>query len=135
MKYQSTRNSDIKINSAEAIKQGISVDGGLFVPETIPAVSAEEIIEFVNMTYEERAQKVLSKFLTDYTPDELEDCCKKAYSFEKFPVAGTAPVKKLNDQTYMLELWHGPTCAFKDMALQILPHLLTKAVKKTGEDK
>ncbi len=135
MNYQSTRNSNIKISSAEAIKQGISVEGGLFVPETIPVVTNGEILEFVNMTYEERAKNVLSKFLTDYTLDELEDCCNKAYCFEKFPVEGTAPVKKLNETTFMLELWHGPTCAFKDMALQILPHLLTKALKKTGEDK
>ena len=75
------------------------------------------------------------KFLTDYNCDELTDCAKNAYAADKFGGEDTAPLKKLNDNAFILELWHGPTCAFKDMALQILPHLLTKAIKKTGEDK
>lgn len=135
MNYQSTRNKTIKINAAQAIKQGISTEGGLFVPESIPAMGIEEISALKDMNYQMRAVTILSKFLTDYSTEELTECCEKAYSFEKFPVEDVAPVKKINDSMYMLELWHGPTCAFKDMALQILPHLLTKAVKKTGEDK
>lgn len=134
MKYQSTRNKDIKISSAEAIKRGISADGGLFVPETIPSVTIEEIKELSNMKYTRRAFSILSRFLTDYSPEEIKDCCESAYSAKKFGSDETAPVVKLNDTMHVLELWHGPTCAFKDMALQILPHLLTKAVKKTGED-
>lgn len=134
MQYHSTRNKNIRISSAEAIKRGISEEGGLFVPESIPNVSTEEIVSLSNMKYVERAKAILSKFLTDYTDEEITDCCTKAYSAEKFGSENTAPVKNLDDNMYILELWHGPTCAFKDMALQILPHLLTKAVKKTGEN-
>lgn len=134
MNYQSTRNSKISISSAEAIKRGISEEGGLFVPETIPVMTADEIEMLASYKYAERAKYILSKYLTDYTAEEIEDCCTKAYAKEKFASVDTAPVVKLNDNMYILELWHGPTCAFKDMALQILPHLLTKAVKKTGEN-
>lgn len=133
MKYQSTRNKNIKISSAEAIKRGISTEGGLFVPEEVPVVSLEEILSLKDLSYRMRAEHILSKFLTDYTEDELKECCDKAYSAEKFGSNDTAPLRKLTETIYMLELWHGPTCAFKDMALQILPHLLTKALKKTGE--
>jgi len=135
MQYQSTRDKNIKISSAEAIKRGISEEGGLFVPESVPAVSLEEIKSMAEIKYVERAKMLLSKFLTDYTSEEIEDCCTKAYSAAKFGSEDTAPVTKLGSDMYILELWHGPTCAFKDMALQILPHFLTKALKKTGEDK
>ena len=134
MFYQSTRNKNIKISSAEAIKKGISEDGGLFVPEVVPNVTLEEIKSLSQMKYVERAFNILKKFLTDYTDEEIMECCKKAYSVEKFGSDDTAPVIKLGSNMHILELWHGPTCAFKDMALQILPHLLTKAVKKTGEN-
>ena len=134
MNYQSTRNSKITISSAEAIKRGISEEGGLFVPETIPAMTSDEIYSLASLGYCERAEYILSKYLTDYTADEIKDCCNKAYAKEKFASPETAPVVKLSDNMHILELWHGPTCAFKDMALQILPHLLTKAVKKTGEN-
>ncbi len=134
MQYQSTRNKNIKISSAEAIKKGISEEGGLFVPELVPSVSKEDIINLTEMTYADRAKTILSRFLTDYTQDEITECCDKAYSKEKFGSVDAAPVVKLSCNMHILELWHGPTCAFKDMALQILPHLLTKAVKKTGED-
>ena len=134
MNYQSTRNSKISISSAEAIKRGISEEGGLFVPETIPAMTSDEIYSLASLGYCERAEYILSKYLTDYTADEIKDCCNKAYAKEKFASPETAPVVKLSDNMHILELWHGPTCAFKDMALQILPHLLTKAVKKTGEN-
>lgn len=134
MKYQSTRNKNIKISSAEAIKRGISEDGGLFVPETIPQFSPEKIRTLADMKYVDRAFTVLKEFLSDYTEEEIKDCCMSAYTIDKFGSDNTAPVKKLDDNMYILELWHGPTCAFKDMALQILPHLLTRAVRKTGED-
>ena len=133
MQYKSTRNSSISISSAEVIKQGLSVEGGLFVPETIPAMTTSEIEALVNMNYRERAKVILSKFLTDFTEEELDNCINKAYTREKFGSDNIAPVYKLNDDEYILELWHGPTCAFKDMALQILPHLLTTSMKKTGE--
>ncbi len=135
MKYQSTRNSDIRVDSAQAIKNGISPDGGLYVPCEIPTVTADEIVSLSEMKYTERAAKILGMFLTDYSPDELKECAENAYEAKKFGSDDTAPVYKLDGQTNILELWHGPTCAFKDMALQILPHLLTKAIAKTGEDK
>ena len=133
MQYNSTRNSGISISSAEAIKKGLSDDGGLFVPKSFPAISLSELQKFADMTYQERAFEILSKFLTDFTPKELKACIEKAYTKEKFETENIAPVYKLNDTEYILELWHGPTCAFKDMALQILPHFLTTSMKKTQE--
>ncbi len=133
MQYRSTRDKKLSISSAQAIKKGLSVEGGLFVPENIPAVRVEEIEKMSDMTYNERAYSILKKFLTDYTEEELWDCVNSAYTKEKFETSSIAPVYKLNSSQYILELWHGPTCAFKDMALQILPHFLTKAMKKTDE--
>lgn len=135
MQYQSTRNSKINVSSAQAIKKGISEDGGLFVPVSIPQITLDEIVSLSEMSYVERAGNVLARFLTDYTGDEIKKCTTSAYTAEKFASADIAPVRKLSDSAYVLELWHGPTCAFKDMALQILPHLLTAAIKKTGENK
>ncbi len=135
MNYTSTRDNTLSVTSAQAIKTGISKDGGLFVPCDIPKVDKAFIESLTALTYKQRAKKVLGLFLTDYTDAELDECTSGAYSTEKFGSDDSAPLKKLKDGTYILELWHGPTCAFKDMALQILPHLLTKAIKKTGEDK
>ncbi len=134
MKYNSTRNNSLKVESAIAIKQGLSVEGGLFVPEEFPMLSMDDIKKLAKASYVERATFVLKKFLTDYLVKEVKDCASKAYSRSKFG-GKAAPLVKLSDTEYVLELWHGPTCAFKDMALQILPHLLTTAMKKTGEDK
>lgn len=133
MQYQSTRNKNISVTAAQAIKQGLSSEGGLFVPERIPMVSKDEILSLAEKSYRERAFFVLSKFLTDFTDEELKACIDAAYTKEKFSSDTIAPVYKLNGNTYFLELWHGPTCAFKDMALQILPHLLTTSMKKTEE--
>ncbi len=135
MKYQSTRNSKVSVDAAQAIKNGISPDGGLYVPAEIPQVSAEFIKELCNLKYSDRAAKILGLFLTDYSNEELDYCVSNAYSKDKFGSDNTAPVKSLNDRLNILELWHGPTCAFKDMALQILPYLLKKAIAKTGENK
>lgn len=134
MQYISTRNKNIKLNSCDAIKRGISADGGLFWPEDFPAISAKELGELAACSYKERAKFILGKFLTDYTDEEIAYCVDNAYTAEKFGGDDTAPLHKLSDETYVLELWHGPTCAFKDMALQILPYFLTTAMKKTGED-
>jgi threonine synthase len=135
MQYQSTRDKSISVSAAEAIKTGLSAEGGLFVPESFPSVSLDEIGALAKQSYTERAYFVLSKFLTDFTEEELKHCISSAYTKEKFETDAIAPVYKLNDTAYVLELWHGPTCAFKDMALQILPHLLTTSMKKTNEDK
>ncbi len=135
MLYYSTRDKNIAVESAEAIKTGISPDGGLFVPEENPTLKIDDIKSLSRLTYNERAVEILKLFLTDFTLDEIKECVNNAYNKEKFETENIAPVYKLNDEVYFLELWHGPTCAFKDMALQILPHLLTKSLQKTGEDK
>ncbi|MCD8391410.1 MAG: threonine synthase [Firmicutes bacterium] len=133
MQYNSTRDKTISVSAAQAIKTGLSAEGGLFVPDSLPKVTGEEIKSLCDMTYNERAYFVLSKFLTDFTEEELKNCISQAYTKEKFETSSIAPVYALNDSTFFLELWHGPTCAFKDMALQILPHLLTTSMKKTNE--
>lgn len=135
MQYNSTRNNNIKVNSAQAIKQGLSEEGGLFVPQSFPKVELDEIAQLSKKTYNERAYFVLSKFLTDFSAEDLKNCISNAYTKEKFGTEAIAPLYKLNNSVYFLELWHGPTCAFKDMALQILPHFLTTSMKMTNEDK
>lgn len=135
MFYNSTRNSNVKVNSAEAITQGISVEGGLFVPESIPEISLEEIRAVGEMSYADRAAFVFSKYLTDFTETEIHYCTDNAYSTKNFETESIAEIAHLFDGTYMLELWHGPTCAFKDMALQILPYFLTTSAKKINLDK
>ncbi len=134
MNYYSTRDTEKKIakTSAEVIKQGIAEDGGLFMPESIPAITLEDIRTYCSMSYVERAAQILSLYLTDYTKDELLSSAAGAYSRDRF-VGGAAPTAALGDSIRVLELWHGPTCAFKDMALQIMPRLLSKALAKTGE--
>ena len=135
MKYISTRTNTQKAEtSAYAIKTGLASDGGLFMPESIPALTDDELRTLMGDNYPTRAAKILSKFLTDYTYEELLEDAYGAYSEEKFG-EHPAPVTTLDENTYMLELWHGPTCAFKDMALQIMPRLFTRALKKCGEDK
>lgn len=128
MLYKSTRNDKIRVSAAQAIAQGISEEGGLFVPEEIPSVK-NRLSELSKLNYLDLAEEILGLYLSDYTGDEIKECVNKAYSNSKF---GGEPVSLvgIGGGKYMLELWHGPTCAFKDMALQILPHLLTKALKK-----
>ena len=135
MFYKSTRNSEIKVTSAEAIAQGISKDGGLFVPSEIPSLTQEEIKSIGKMSYADRAFTVFSKYLTDFTDAEIRYCVDNAYTDKNFDTQNIAELKKLFDGAYVLELWHGPTCAFKDMALQILPYLLTTSAKKINLDK
>lgn len=137
MNYISTRGYDRKYSAAEAIITGIAPDGGLFVPETIPQISAGEIEEMKNMQFFQISARVLSKYLTDFTEAELLEFAQAAYDEEKW---GENPIPLVqlnayNDREYILELWHGPTCAFKDVALQMLPHLMTASVKKTGINK
>ena len=133
MMYQSTRDaSHKKYTAAEVIKMGLAPDGGLFIPESIPALTAEEIAALCGDSYPVRAAKILGKFLTDYTYEELLSDCEIAYAESSFP-GGAAPLVHVHDNVYSLELWHGPTAAFKDMALQIMPRLLSRAIVKTGE--
>jgi len=135
MFYNSTRNSGVKVSSAEAITQGISAEGGLFVPESVPELTLDEIKSVGGMKYADRAAFVFSKFLTDFTEAEIRYCTDNAYSEKNFETESIAEIAHLFDGTYMLELWHGPTCAFKDMALQILPYFLTTSAKKIALDK
>lgn len=130
MNYASTRNSALKVTSAHAIVKGLSDEGGLYVPESIPALSKEEILGLCEKSYVDRAYTVFSKFLTDFTPEELRHCVESAYNSKNFDTDNIAEITKLSESRYILELWHGPTCAFKDMALQILPYLLTTSAKK-----
>lgn len=135
IQYISTRDvskSPKKISSAEAIKIGLAPDGGLFMPDAIPELPMAEILEMTSMSYDERAAFILSKYLTDYDPALLKKECKTAYNTERFP-EGPTQMAALDDHIYSLELWHGPTCAFKDMALQIMPRLLSNALRMTGE--
>ena len=135
MFYKSTRNSEVKVSSAQAIAQGISEDGGLFVPSEIPAITLDDIKALGEKSYAERAFFVFSKYLTDFTEAEIRYCVEGAYNTKNFDTDNIAELAHLFDGTYMLELWHGPTCAFKDMALQIPPYLLTTSIKKLGVDK
>ena len=130
MKYISTRGNNQELTAAEAIIQGLAEDGGLFVPETMPKVDMAFIEGLKNLSYQQRAVKVLSQFLTDYTQAEIEGCVERAYGDQKFDDEAIAPINMLKNVS-VLELWHGPTSAFKDMALQLLPQLLSTALKKT----
>lgn len=125
--YRSTRNSNLRVSASQAVLQGLAPDGGLFVPEQIPKLT-KSMDELVELNYRELAYEVMKLYLTDYTEAELKDCIQKAYD-SKFDTPEIAPLKKVG-QTYYLELFHGATIAFKDMALSILPHLLTTAAKK-----
>lgn len=135
MNYANTRNSSLKVTSAHAIVKGLSDEGGLYVPESVPALSKEEILSLCDKSYVERAYSVFSKFLTDFTDEELRHCVESAYNTKNFDTDNIAEIAKLKDGKYVLELWHGPTCAFKDMALQILPYLLTTSAKKEVDGK
>ena len=135
MTYTSTRDDSVRVTSAQAITRGISADGGLFVPESFPVLTREDFLRLSLSSYGERAAAVLSRYLTDFTADEVAGCAREAYDTGKFRHAEVAPLRELEDGVHILELWHGPTCAFKDMALQILPHLLRVSAAKTAGDK
>ena len=135
MNYNSTRNSGCVVTAAQAIAQGISQEGGLFVPETLPGLSREDLEKMIGMSYNEKAKMVLSRFLTDFTSEELDYCVDSAYNDRKFDSANISEISRVGDSAYLLELWHGPTCAFKDMALQLLPYLVTTSSRKTAPDK
>lgn len=130
--YKSTRGSNVNVTASEAILAGLAPDGGLFVPKQIPALDVS-LDELKKMNYQETAYAVMKQFLTDFTEEELKACIAKAYD-DKFDTESIAPLVKV-DNTYYLELFHGATIAFKDMALSILPHLLTTAAKKNQADK
>lgn len=130
MNYRSTRNNQVEVTSAKAIAQGLSDEGGLFVPESLPKLSEADVMGLCDKSYPERAFEIFKLFLTDFTDDEIRYCVNNAYG-SNFDTENVSEISHLLTGTYILELWHGPTCAFKDMALQILPYLLTVSAKKT----
>ena len=125
--YKSTRNNEKTVTASEAILKGLADDGGLFIPVSIPKLDVS-MDALKDMTYQETAYYVMKEFLTDFTEEELKSCIAKAYD-EKFDTEEIAPLAKACG-AYYLELFHGATIAFKDMALSILPHLMTTAAKK-----
>lgn len=132
MKYVSTRNASKAFSASEAIVKGISDDGGLFVPSSFPHLDGDLFNSLLAMDYQERVAKILSLYLDDFSFEELLDMANSAYS--RFDGDDPCPAVKIEDGLYMLELWHGPTCAFKDMALTMLPHLIVGAKKKLGRN-
>ena len=127
MFYRSTRDDSVKVTASQAILKGLAADGGLFVPESIPSLD-KSLEELSKMNYKEVAYEVMKLFMTDFTEEELKNCINNAYD-EKFDTKEIAPLHEA-DGAYFLELYHGATIAFKDMALSILPHLMTTAAKK-----
>ena len=134
MEYFSTRGSGARISASEAIAQGLAPDGGLFVPAQLPPVTEEALRELLPLGYGARAKRILSMYLPEYSEAELDELVASSYG-TNFDTAAIAPTRFTDERTGYLELWHGPTSAFKDMALQMLPHLLTASLKKCGEQR
>ena len=123
------------ISAAEAIAKGLSEDGGLFVPEAFPILTESAIMELSRKPYKDRAAYVMGLYLSDFGAEELALYTSEAYGAPGFDHHDVAPLHKLDGNTHFLELWHGPTCAFKDMALQVLPRLLTASLRKIDESR
>ena len=135
MKYVSTRNKNVFLSASETIAQGLADDGGLLTPEVFPKLTPEMLEDLRGKTYAQRAVAVMKLFLDNFSEEELTSFTEAGYASTKFDDPKVAPLHPLNDDTYCLELWHGPTSAFKDMALQMLPQLLSAALRKRGEEK
>jgi len=136
MYYTSTRDASLRLTASEAIVQGLSREGGLFLPSDIPRLPDGALRALADMSYEQRAVRIMKPYLDEFTEDELAAFAARAYAVPgKFDDPAVAPLRAYDGDTWFLELWHGPTCAFKDMALQMLPWLLTASLRKTGEEK
>ncbi|MDR0381721.1 MAG: threonine synthase [Oscillospiraceae bacterium] len=133
MRYVSTRGRATEASSAEAIVRGLAPDGGLYTPARLAALPPDFLPDLAALPYAARAARVMALFLTDFTEAELLGFARQAYDSGRFDTPEVAPVRSFDDGVHLLELWHGPTCAFKDMALQMLPHLLRAALPKTGD--
>ncbi len=134
MIYESTRDSSLNLDSAKVITAGISKDGGLFMPKEFPQFSADEFKSYIGKGYNDLAKFVMSRFLDDFNSEDISKFIDAAYNTERFDTDEIVPVRKVGDN-FFLELWHGPTCAFKDMALLMLPHFMVHSAKKEGDDK
>ena len=134
MDYFSTRDSEHNVSAARAIASGLAPDGGLYVTSEYPHFTLEDIREMCSVGYGARTARVIAPYLPEFTSDEIDALVSAAYG-GNFDVPEIAPTRFINENTGFLELWHGPTCAFKDMALQMLPHLLTASLKKLGEER
>ncbi|MCL2627557.1 MAG: threonine synthase [Oscillospiraceae bacterium] len=132
MLYQSTRGDNTKIKASEAITRGLSKDGGLYVPESFPSVSLEKLSELVTKPYSERSAYIMGLFLDEFSETQLNGFTSAAYNETGFTSSDIAPLYEINKNTHFLELWHGPTSAFKDMALQVMPHLLVSSLQRTN---
>ena len=130
MQYVSTRNKNLSVSSSFAIANGISPEGGLYVPESLPKVDKKWIESLCEKEYHDRAAQVLSLFLTDFTAKEIKSAVEGAYTNGVFEEDWAAPISDLSDGRFVLELWHGPTCAYKYKALHILPRLMAIASKR-----
>ena len=135
MYYVSTRNKERRFTSAAAILQGLAPDGGLITPEVFPKLSVNALETMSDMGYQQRAVYIMKQYLDDFSVSEMMGHCAKAYGNGKFENDQPAPVVTVDANTSVLELWHGPTCAFKDMALQMLPQLMVAALEKVDEKK
>ncbi|MEG1857358.1 MAG: threonine synthase [Pseudoflavonifractor sp.] len=133
MYYVSTRNKNRQLTATHAITQGLAEDGGLLTPEVFPKLSQNGLETMKNMSYQQRAVYVMNPYLEGFTASELSNFSNHAYGPDKFDTKEVAPVRTLDENTHCLELWHGPTCAFKDMALQMLPQLLSASLVKNDE--
>ncbi|MBR6510035.1 MAG: threonine synthase [Clostridia bacterium] len=134
MNYISTRDKSVKVTAAVAIAQGLSNDGGLFVPDSFPKFTDKDFEYLTGVDYKQRAKFILKQFLNDFTEEETDYCIEGAYT-GSFQNEQPAPISLIGKNANLLELWHGPTCAFKDLALQLLPYLLTTSAKKVNGGK
>lgn len=132
MLYESTRGGTERVSFAEAVKRGIAPNGGLYVPTEEVYFDSLDLASMATLSYKDLACEILKHFAGDFTEQQIRECVERAYSDEHFP-EGIAPISKLSSNLSVLELWHGPTCAFKDMALQILPEFLSKSREITKE--
>ncbi|HOL18228.1 MAG TPA: threonine synthase, partial [Bacillota bacterium] len=131
MLYRSTRNSNSRYSAAEVILQGLAPDGGLFTPVEIPLFTQWESL--LELSYSGRAAALMQPYLDGFSEEEINAFCTAAYDSGRFDHPSVAPLRRLTKSLFFLELWHGPTCAFKDMALQILPHLMRGAAAKNRD--
>ncbi len=133
MEYRSTRGGEEGLSAAQAIVKGLAGDKGLFVPQEIPVLSAQDFEFLGECNYMDAAKLVFEQFLDDFSLEQIDSCVEGAY-LHSFDAAEVTPLVQLDESTHVLELWHGPTCAFKDVALQMLPRLMTTSMQLTGEE-